>query len=239
AELRRRYGETQEPELTVLKGVGPFPIALFRGVTAPGAFPTDHAPPEGVALRQVTPARSQWALEQSVSGARAVGIGGSVSESVIITGNRNTAIQSGRDTIQAGGDVIQTGGDYVGGDKISVGDVSGTGIAIGRGAQAHVQQSGGDHDAFVRAFAQIYAAITARPDDPHVDKEEIVETVKKIEQEAAKGEQANEHKLTRWLRNLASMAEDIFEVTVAALTGPQAAFATVARKVAEKAKGKG
>ncbi|MCS6941146.1 MAG: caspase family protein, partial [Roseiflexus sp.] len=46
AELRRRYGETQEPELTVLKGVGPFPIALFRGVTAPGAFPTDHAPPE-------------------------------------------------------------------------------------------------------------------------------------------------------------------------------------------------
>ncbi|MCS7289574.1 MAG: caspase family protein [Roseiflexus sp.] len=236
AELRRRYGETQEPELTVLKGVGPFPIALFRGVTAPGAFPTDHAPPEGVALRQVTPERSQWALEQSVSGARAVGIGGSVSESVIITGNRNTAIQSGRDTIQAGGDVIQTGGDYVGGDKISVGDVSGTGIAIGRGAQAHVQQSGGDHDAFVRAFAQIYAAITARPDDPHVDKEEIVETVKKIEQEAAKGEQANEHKLTRWLRNLAGMAEDIFEVTVAALTGPQAAFATVARKVAEKAR---
>jgi hypothetical protein len=33
------------------------------------------------------------------------------------------------------------------------------------------------------------------------------------------------------------MAEDVFEVTVAALTGPQAAFATVARKVAERAKG--
>jgi len=32
------------------------------------------------------------------------------------------------------------------------------------------------------------------------------------------------------------MAEDIFEVTIAALTGPQAAAATVARKVAEKAK---
>jgi hypothetical protein len=32
------------------------------------------------------------------------------------------------------------------------------------------------------------------------------------------------------------MAEDIFDVTVAALTGPQAAVATVARKVAAKAK---
>ncbi len=31
------------------------------------------------------------------------------------------------------------------------------------------------------------------------------------------------------------MAEDIFAVTVAALTGPQAAFATVARTVATKA----
>jgi len=32
------------------------------------------------------------------------------------------------------------------------------------------------------------------------------------------------------------MVEDIFDVTVAALTGPQAALATVARKVAAKVK---
>jgi hypothetical protein len=32
------------------------------------------------------------------------------------------------------------------------------------------------------------------------------------------------------------MAPDIFDVTVAALTGPHAAFATVAQKVAAKAK---
>jgi len=31
-------------------------------------------------------------------------------------------------------------GDKVGGDKFTVGDVQGTGIAIGRGAQAQVQQ---------------------------------------------------------------------------------------------------
>ncbi len=79
-------------------------------------------------------------------------------------------------------------------------------------------------------------SLEARPEDPDVDKDELINTVKSIEQEAQKGEQANERKLTRWLGNLAEMAEDIFEVTVAALSGPQAAFATVARKVAARVK---
>jgi len=113
--------------------------------------------------------------------------------------------------------------------------VSGTGITIGHKSQNQVQQ-GGDADAFARAFAQIYKAINARQPDPDVGKDEIAETVKDIQEEAQKGDQANEKKLSRWLRNLAGMAEDIFDVTVAALTGPQAAFATVARKVAAKAK---
>ncbi|OAN45149.1 peptidase C14 [Chloroflexus islandicus] len=225
--------DTQEPELTVLKGVGPFPVALYRGATTLGDFPADHAPPAGVALREVPPEHSQWVFAQSISGAGAVGIGGSASNSPIITGTHNTVIQSGRDTIRAGRDVNQIGGDYVAGDKITTGNISGTGIAIGSHAQAIVQQSS-DHAAFARAFAAIYAAIKARPEDPNVDKTEMSDTVKKIEQEALKRDQANEHKLTRWLRNLAAMADDIFEVTVAALTGPQAAFATVARKVAEK-----
>ncbi|MFV9507426.1 MAG: caspase family protein [Oscillochloridaceae bacterium umkhey_bin13] len=235
AALRQRYGKTQEPELTVLKGVGPFAMALYRGATTLGDFPADHMPPDDTALREVTPSRSQWAFQQSISGTGAAGIGGSATNSPVITGNHNTVISSGRDTIQAGGNVTQVGGNYVGGDEINVGDVSGTGIAIGRNAQAHVQQ-GGDQEAFARAFAQIYAAIKARPEDPDIDKEEVTNTVKSIQQEAQKGEQANENKLTRWLRNLAGMAEDIFDVTVAALTGPQAAFATVARKVAAKAK---
>jgi hypothetical protein len=238
AALKQRYSKTQEPELTVLKGVGPFAMALYRGATTLGDFPTDHLPLDDTALRQVNPARSQWAYQQSISGAGAAGVGGDATHSPITSGSNNTVIQSGRDTVQAGGNVTQAGGDYVGGDKISVGDISGTGIAIGRNAQAHVQQGGGDHESFTRAFAQIYAAIKARPEDPDVAKDEVTATVKHIQQEAQKGEQANENKLSRWLRNLAGMAEDIFDVTVAALTGPQAAFATVARKVVAKVKQK-
>ncbi len=90
AALKQRYGATQEPELTVLKGGGPCPVALYRGATTLGDFPTDHTPPDDTALRQVSPARSQWAFQQSISGAGAVGIGGSVSNSPIITGSNNT-----------------------------------------------------------------------------------------------------------------------------------------------------
>jgi hypothetical protein len=42
-----RYGEQQEPELTVQKGVGPMAVALYRGATATGTFeaPVDRGPP--------------------------------------------------------------------------------------------------------------------------------------------------------------------------------------------------
>lgn len=171
-------------------------------------------------------------------------------------------IQAGGDVAQVGGDYVggdqidaqgaqgfinrptgpvhQQFGDTVSGDTISgditTGNVSGSGIAIGHSAraQAQVQQSG-DADAFARAFAQVYQAINDRSLDPDVDKDEIRKTVQAIQEEAQKGDQASEKRLTRWLHHLAAMAEDIFAVTIAALTGPQAAFATVARKVAAKA----
>lgn len=119
------------------------------------------------------------------------------------------------DQYNAGRDVIRADGDYVGRDKVD----------------NSVRTHDSDGEALARAFAQVYAAITARPVDPNVDTDEITETVRSIEGETRKGAQANAAKLRRWLRNLADMAEDIFAGTVAALTGPQAA-ATVAHAVA-------
>lgn len=138
----------------------------------------------------------------------------------------------GRDKITHGDEVH---GDKVGGDKITAGDVSGTGIAIGRGAQASVTQGlGGDE--LARLFAAVYQQIEARPEAPDVDKEELTDTVQKIQAEVAKGEQANANKVERWLKTLAMMADDIFEVTVACLTNPVVGVATVIRKIADKAK---
>lgn len=167
----------------------------------------------------------------TVVGARGVHVGGNVGGS-IITGDKNTLTQVGGDFVK--GDKV--GGDKVGGDKISVGDIIGsTGVAIGRKAQAHVEQgiSGADLAAL---FQAIYQKVEARPADPDVDKEEIVAQVQQIEAEVTTQEQPNEKKLERWLHNLASMAPDIVDVMAASLAGPVAAGATIFKKIVDKVK---
>ena len=62
--VAQRYGETQEPELTVLKGVGPFAVSLFRGATTLGDFDSTAPPPEGPAVREVSPERARSRLRQ-------------------------------------------------------------------------------------------------------------------------------------------------------------------------------
>jgi|GEM_PF-711516 len=119
-------------------------------------------------------------------------------------------------TVSAGGD-LNIGGDFVGRDKININaGVSGAELA--------------------QLFVSIHQQVRARPADPNVDKEEIIGMVERIQQEATKGESANGSKLERWLRDLADIAPDIFDVTVAALTSPLAAVGLVVKKVAEKAK---
>jgi hypothetical protein len=193
--LRQQYGLTQEPELTVLKGVGPFAVALFRGATQTGAFPTDHTPPLETAMRTVEPSRSRWAFQQ-ITGERSVNIAGSVSNSTIITGDRNTVAQ---------GDIIRTG------------DISGSGIAIGRGAQAHVQGAPPAAASVAALFAPVEATIRQRPDDPTVTKDELLTTVRWIANEVAQGAQASEQRLIRLLRTLAAAAPDIFAPVVTIL----------------------
>lgn len=275
--VRSRFGSTQEPELTVIKGVGPFAVALYRGASTLGAFPSDHRPADETAVREVEPARSLRALH-SIMGTATVqgdnsgqnvgvnygtmthtsqdfqntasnqGAQGTFQQPVTFNQPHSTFNQQGQTvhsnqynahSIQTSGDVTQVRGDYISGDKISgdihVSGVSGSGIVIGHKGQVQLQP-GDDAAAFDRAFAQIYVAINSRRDDPNVDKDEITATVKSIQQEAQKGVQANEHKLTRWLRHLADMAADIFAMTVATLTSPQAAFATVAQRAAAQVK---
>ncbi len=84
----------QEPELTVLKGVGPFAVSLYKGASVLGAFDEQEEPPAHLAVRQITERKSQRALYQ------------------IYTKN-----QSGGVNI-AGQARVAVGGDLFGGDKI-------------------------------------------------------------------------------------------------------------------------
>jgi uncharacterized protein associated with vWA-MoxR-VMAP ternary system len=134
------------------------------------------------------------------------------------------------------GDPEKVHGDQVGGDIISVGNISDSqGVAIGRGAQVKIQ-SGIDAKELSEIFSTIYQKIESRPPDPLVEKEEIVDQVKRIENEVAAGEKAEPTKVERWLKNLAAMAPDILDVTVAALTNPIAGISMAIRKIAQKVK---
>jgi hypothetical protein len=132
--VRQRYGEKQEPELTILKGVGPFAVALYRGAHALGDFDVSGGLPEGAAVHEINPAYSQAMLrqhQQTISGNAQVGaaVAGDVHGDINVTQQRDT---------------INTGG----GDNIQTGDISGTGIAIGRGARSTVRTintGGGDY----------------------------------------------------------------------------------------------
>lgn len=90
--VRDEYGGTQEPELTVIKGVGPFAVALYRGASTLGEFDGTQLPPDMPAVRQVKHESAQRAYNQIVQvrdgavaigkGAKAVGKGG-----ILIEGN--------------------------------------------------------------------------------------------------------------------------------------------------------
>ena len=123
-----------------------------------------------------------------------------------------------------------------GGSNIHIGgSVSGSNLIVGDHNKI-TQSNGLSGDEIAKLFAIAYQKIEARPEDPQVDKEEIIQTVQRIEQETVKGEEANPGKVERLLTTLSGMAPDIGEVVLASLTNPAAGIATVLRKIAEKAK---
>jgi hypothetical protein len=118
---------------------------------------------------------------------------------------------------------------------ITIGDVSNSTMAVGSGAQVNITQ-GPELKQINILFDQIYDRIDARREDADVDKQEISETVQKIQTEVVKSDQTNVKRVEQWLKTLALMAPDIFEVTVATLTNPLTGLGTVIRKIAEKAR---
>jgi hypothetical protein len=133
-----------------------------------------------------------------------------------------------------GGNVSVEDGSFTGRDSITI---TGDGNVVGDHSRATViRQEGVGGADLARLFESVYSRIETRPPDEDVDKEEVVEVVEKIEKEAAKGGDANARKVDRWLKTLAMMSDDIFDVTTACLLNPAAGVATVIRKIAAKAR---
>lgn len=121
AATRQRYSETQEPELTVLKGVGPFAVALYQGASATlGDFSAPAQPGAGTAVRAVDQAESRALFEKLAK------------IKITQTGGINFGV----------GNTIAQMGDIVAGDKVMGDKVSGPKIDA-RGSQGFLNNPAG------------------------------------------------------------------------------------------------
>lgn len=149
----------------------------------------------------------------AASGDRSVAIDGNVSGSAIITGNGNT----------------------VGNNNIRVGNISNsTGVAIGHGARATVNQRYVSPEIIAAMFARLYRVVQAMPEGEN--KQDAVDAVARLEVEAKKGDQADEQRVERWMLFLAETGRDALEVAVNTFINPIQGISTVFQKVAQKAK---
>lgn len=118
----------------------------------------------------------------------------------------NQQSQSGGVNISGGN--ITVGGDFVGRDKIT---------------NVHHQLSKQSVREINRMFAHILYRIDVRAGS--ADKYQLKNVVSSIEREVKKGEAAETSKVKHWLLTLAAMADDIYQVTILALTNPVAGVA--------------
>jgi hypothetical protein len=147
-------GREQHPELTVLKGVGPFAVALYRGATHTdlGLAEAPAEPPKDAAVRETSPEKSQRLYQQFVVQTGGVNfgqgneitIGGSVIGS--IEGEYIDARGSQGTIYKPAGPVEQVFGDKIGGDKVGGDKIAGDKIDTGGGAYigGSVDTGGGD-----------------------------------------------------------------------------------------------
>ncbi len=121
----------------------------------------------------------------------------------------------GRDmTVQ--GDMV--GGDKVGGDKNTVGDVSGTGVAIGSGASASVQM-GMSAAEVAQALAPVLAAVQQSAADAATQAAAMQE-IEKLKAELAKGKNADDRRIAGILDDLAKLVPGAVAAVVSAFGTP-------------------
>ncbi len=208
----------QEPELTVLKGVGPFAVSLFRGASALGDFDENAPAPELPAVRQVRAEKAERLMnnirinspDTTISDVHTGGgafIGGSV--------NTNGGDFVGRDKITYGSEVH-------GNNNIVTGDITGSsGINIGHGAQSTYMSTQGlspaDLVALKSLFAPLYSAsTTVAPQNIG----QAVQAVTQLENEVKKGRAADDGRMSRLIDSLVSLVPGAVSAVVSAFGSP-------------------
>jgi hypothetical protein len=119
----------------------------------------------------------------------------------------------GRDKVVHGDEV---GGDKISGDKITVGNISGQGIAIGRGATANVTTGipAADLD---KLFAPLMNLVETAPASK---RDEAIQAVAALREEVAKGKKADDSRIGKLIDRLGDLAPEAVSAVVSAFTSP-------------------
>ncbi|HUS16522.1 MAG TPA: caspase family protein [Chloroflexia bacterium] len=238
----------QEPVITIRQGIGPFPVALYRGGAAGDLGVPD---PPALKARPTVGAVTEVPAVQAGRDANMASQGGvanSGTMGAVQTGSGTQwnigSIAAGRDSY-IGSTVHQTqhGGVHFGNNAqvtgpVIGGDVHGTmftGTFAGPVAGGDITQGAAE---LARVFAGALAAAQQLPPD---DRELVVPVVKQAQAQAQKIQQGDAGPetagtLEKRLKALANMAPDIAEVIFATLSSPAAGLAAVFGKIVQRAR---
>jgi len=126
----------------------------------------------------------------------------------------------------------QTQSIVINGENV-IGTINASGRAQVKISQQVIHQATPEMD---RLFQRVNKELQTRLAQADPNAAKVQEQAKKIEKEAARGENADPARLESWLVKLAKMAPDILDVMLASLAGPVAGFTAVFKKIVERAK---
>ncbi len=187
------------------------------------------------------PAEMNVTVKQEIGKVKGTVVGQALNDDQLPAGLKSATTQK-VDRVESGGivagatigDAPQIGGQRQYGDTYKVGDIKdSSGVAIGRDNKVTVTH-GASAEEIAKAFAILSQAVQAKPESP--EKGMAQTAVQGLEEEAMKGEEADESKVQKWISFLGEMAPDIWEVAVDTFTNPIKGVSTVFKKVAERAK---
>jgi len=139
----------------------------------------------------------------------------------------------------------RTSGTGSGIDIGDISDISGNVNVAGGNITTHHTTTGLRAAEIKQLFDQLYTRIDARAETSTADKEDLKAEVKEIQatftEAAQKNEKVDEGLLSRRFRNIARMAPDVLDMTVAAVGHPafghpSLGLGAAVKKIAEKAK---
>jgi hypothetical protein len=126
----------------------------------------------------------------------------------------------------------QLHGDIIGGDKV-YGDIGNNrSVPASKGILSEAQAPG-SQEQFDRLYRSVFLAIERRPEDPQVRRGELSFIAENIHREFLHESTANLPQVRLWLKQLYSLAPDVFQTIVAVLTAPGNGLSEQTRKEVE------